>query len=406
MIASRLDSKLNQTTRAIQTLLVGEISELRGDAQLLQLLEDTVATNVDTFFAAIRYNIPVSHVEPPTAALEYARRLAQREVSANALVRAYRLGHRAALDVVLAEIRAAGLDPKLGLDVYEQMEAVSFEYIDRISQLVVETYQDERERWVENRNSLRALRVREILSGADVDVDAMTTAIRYPLRRIHLSAIVWCPDSGNLMALGQMERFVEDLAGSIGAQNDSLFIAVDQVTGWAWIPVPPDSISTAVARIRRFAQAAADGLYLAVGDPLPGVAGFRRSHDQAQDARAVAIAPGATVRRVTAASDPELAMAALLVGNLTAARIWVGEVLGPLASTTDSDRRLRETLRVFLRTGSSYKAAAEQLHLHVNSVKYRVRRALERRGRTIAGDRLDVEVALLLCGWYGTAVLG
>jgi DNA-binding PucR family transcriptional regulator len=49
-----------------------------------------------------------------------------------------------------------------------------------------------------------------------------------------------------------------------------------------------------------------------------------------------------------------------------------------------------------LRTGSSYKAAAEELHLHSDSVKYRVHRAVERRGRPITDDRLDVEVALLL----------
>ena len=48
---------------------------------------------------------------------------------------------------------------------------------------------------------------------------------------------------------------------------------------------------------------------------------------------------------------------------------------------------------------------ADQLHLHVNSVKYRVQRALERRGRVIGDDRLDVEVALLLCHWFDTAVL-
>lgn len=60
---------------------------------------------------------------------------------------------------------------------------------------------------------------------------------------------------------------------------------------------------------------------------------------------------------------------------------------------------------MFLRTGSSYKAAAEELHLHSNSVKYRVNRAVERRGRPITDDRLDVEVALLLCHWFGAAVL-
>jgi hypothetical protein len=38
--------------------------------------------------------------------------------------------------------------------------------------------------------------------------------------------------------------------------------------------------------------------------------------------------------------------------------------------------------------------------------KYRIRRAVERRGRPITDDRLDVEVALLLCHWFGGAVLG
>jgi DNA-binding PucR family transcriptional regulator len=67
--------------------------------------------------------------------------------------------------------------------------------------------------------------------------------------------------------------------------------------------------------------------------------------------------------------------------------------------------RIRETLGVFLRTGGSFKAAAEELHLHSNSVKYRVQRAIDRRGRPISDGRLDIELALLLCHWYGSAVL-
>ena len=38
--------------------------------------------------------------------------------------------------------------------------------------------------------------------------------------------------------------------------------------------------------------------------------------------------------------------------------------------------------------------------VHFNTVKYRVGRAVERRGRPIDADRLDVELALLLCQWY------
>jgi DNA-binding PucR family transcriptional regulator len=138
---------------------------------------------------------------------------------------------------------------------------------------------------------------------------------------------------------------------------------------------------------------------------LPGVEGFRRSHQQAQDARVVAIGSGSNAHRAIAFDDPGLSTAALLGGIVDAARVWVAEVLGPLACRTENDERLRETLRVFLRSGSSFKAAAEELHLHFNSVKYRVQRAIERRGRPIGDDRLDIEVALLLCHWYGTAVL-
>ena len=138
---------------------------------------------------------------------------------------------------------------------------------------------------------------------------------------------------------------------------------------------------------------------------MPGVEGFRRSHQQAQGARAVAIASGSNANRFTAAGDAGLAVAALMGSDLGAAQAWVADVLGLLASCTENDERLRETLGVFLRAGSSFKAAAEELHLHANSVKYRVHRAVERRGRPITDGRLDVEVALLLCHWYGEAVL-
>jgi DNA-binding PucR family transcriptional regulator len=45
------------------------------------------------------------------------------------------------------------------------------------------------------------------------------------------------------------------------------------------------------------------------------------------------------------------------------------------------------------------------LHLHFNSVKYRIQRAIQRRGRPIGDDRLDVELALLVCQRFGAAVL-
>ena len=406
MIVGRLDDKLPEITRFAQEVLVRELSEVGGDGELLELLHDAVEGNFNTFIPAIRHDIPIDLVEPPTAALEHARRLAQRGVDADSLVRGYRLGHQAVVKMVLDEIRIARLDTQLGLDVFEQITSTSFRYVDKISHEVLNAYQNERDRWLANRNRVRALRVRELLDWSEIDIDEMTNVIRYPLRRTHLSLIVWCGESENGNELVIMERFVAELAKALGSDERPLFTAADRVTGWAWVPLPEDAAADAARRLREFANARADAPWIAAGDPLPGVDGFRRSHEQALAARAVVMASGSQPPAVTAVSDPGLVVAAQFCADLEHARAWVGDVLGPLASATDSDERMRETVREFLHSGSSFKTTADVLHLHVNSVKYRVQRALERRGKPITDDRLDVEVALLLCRWFDTAVLG
>jgi len=149
-IVSRLDQRMPEVTGSIQQMLVTEIADLRGDAQLLQLLRDSVDGNVATVFSAIRHAIPIEKVELPTAALEHARRLAQRGVTVNALVRAYRLGHKTMLDAVLDEIRESDLEPPLSLAVFRQISEITFGYIDWITQQVIGTYQSERDLWMEN----------------------------------------------------------------------------------------------------------------------------------------------------------------------------------------------------------------------------------------------------------------
>ena len=407
LIIDRIGERAPDVIGSIQRYLAAEVVELRGDPALLELLRASVAGNVETVFDALRYHISIERVEPPTAALEYARRVAQHGIPVNALVRAYRLGQQQVLAHVLEEIRRAGLEPEAGLNTYEAISIVAFRYIDWISQQVTDAYETERERWVENRNSVRALRVRELLDSAagSVDIDAAIAAIRYPLRRTHLAMILWTSaDDAPGRELLRLERFVRDLADSMTLRDGALFVAADQVSGWGWLPLGTAATADPVEHIRRFAADSVDAPHLAMGTAQSGLEGFRRSHRQAQKARRVAVA-GAQNRRVTAAGDPGVAAAALLTEDLAETREWVCETLGPLASDTDNDARLRETMRVFFGEGSSYKGAAERLNLHHNSVKYRVDRAVERRGRRIGDDRIDVEIALLVCHHLGSAVL-
>jgi hypothetical protein len=61
----------------IQHRLEEQIPEIRQDALTIELLGASVQSNVETLLHALRYHIVVQRVEAPTAALEYARRLAQ-----------------------------------------------------------------------------------------------------------------------------------------------------------------------------------------------------------------------------------------------------------------------------------------------------------------------------------------
>jgi DNA-binding PucR family transcriptional regulator len=86
-------------------------------------------------------------------------------------------------------------------------------------------------------------------------------------------------------------------------------------------------------------------------------------------------------------------------------RLGPPERLGPLADDDDQHARLRDTLRVFLQENGSYKATAERLILHKNSVQYRVRKAEKAHGHPVGDNRLSVELALLASQWLGPTVL-
>jgi GGDEF-like domain/PucR C-terminal helix-turn-helix domain len=406
-VAGRLHDRMADVSSAVLHSLEDQIPELRGDTQIVGLLGTSVEANVDTMLYALSYDIAVERVQAPTAALEYARRLAQRGVPVNALVRAYRLGQRRMNDLIFAELRAVDIPEALRVGVLETITAALFEYIDWMSQQVVVVYENERERWLENQNSLRGLRVREVLdANKTTDVDGATTSIRYPLRWHHLGLVMWYPDVGRQGdELVRLQRFLRELGEVAGADGSPLFVAADQSCGWGWLPYRATSPGAVVVTVRRFAQTRPDSPSVAIGTMAGGVEGFRRSHREAQEARCVAIIGGRRGPTVVAATDPGLSVIARLGGDVVATRDWVTTVLGDLAEDTENDARLRETLRIYLGCGSSYKLAAEELNLHFNSVKYRVARALARRGREIGADRLDVELALLACHWYGAAVL-
>jgi hypothetical protein len=401
VIAARLDARLAEVTLDLRELLATSIPELDGDTGTVELLRASIEGNVAAIAQMLTRDIPVQRLVVPAAAMEYARRLAERGVSVNALARAYRVGHDRLLSWALQEIGTVTADHELAVLVTRRLVGATFGYVDRIGEQVVLAYEQERERWLTMRSTVRAVRIQELVEGRHGDVDAAETALGYPLRGRHLGLVVWTDDH----QLSEIERFVLAVAERPGFRARPLVSSSDRSTAWAWLSVRAQAEpAAAVGAVREVLVAGSHPVRVACGQVGGGVAGFRATHRQALAAQAVALVAGAQGDPLTTHAD--VGSVALLCADLEATRAWVGGVLGPLAADDEQVARLRETLLVFLTAGSSYTAAAEQLLLHKNSVRYRVARAEQLRGRPIRDDRFDVELALRACRWLGRAVLG
>jgi len=251
------------------------------------------------------------------------------------------------------------------------------------------------------RSAILIQHVRTLLRDRDVDEDEAQRMLgTYALRGHHVGAILWCSDStapSNVFTA--LHRCARALGRAVDAVAPPLFIPNDETTAWLWIPVrTQDAIDR--ARLETARQA---NVFVAAGDPLRGLAGFRRTHQQARLACAVASAAKPPVSGLT--TFAEVAPITACTFDLDCTRAWIDETLGPLATDDERGSMLRETARVFLGNGGSFSTTARDLNLHRNTVQYRITKAEELRGRPFTEGRLDVEVALLACHYLRGAVL-
>jgi DNA-binding PucR family transcriptional regulator len=401
-----LTSRTAEMSADIYRLIVEEIPQLRGDKPVLTLLEASVGENVATMLHVLQLSIDLDKVHAPAAAEEYARRLAQRGVPIAALLRAYRIGATRFQDWCLQELGRrtdnAAIISAAGL----RIAGITASYIDKVSEEVVSAYEAEKENWLRNLSVARASRVRALLRNEPVDVDSSEAILDYRLRQQHLGLVAWITGAAaGGDALRRLEQVTMQMAADAHCDGRPIFVPQDEASAWAWLPLGTRrdttvrSIGTGSAR----PTGGRTPIHLAFGAPARGVRGFRRTHGQALSVQGLALAAGPSAQRVT--HFGEVAPLAMMAGSMGLLRDWVIDTLGALADDDDHSAGLRETVRVFLQENGSYKATAERLTLHKNTVQYRVRKAEENLGRPLGDDRLDVELALRACQWLGVAVL-
>ncbi len=400
-VAAAVSRRAAAVSEDVYEVILREIPELCDDKPVLALLASSVHSNVGTCLQIMQHQIDLSAVQAPTAALEYARRRAQRGTPLTALLRAYRLGHGCFSDWLLKELAQQADDAQMITATTLSMSKIVAGYVDQTSEEIVAAYTRERENWLRNRSAARAARIRDLLSGERINVSATEATLGYRLRQYHVGLVCWAGDAtAGVANITRLEHAISQVAGKAACSGEPVFLPRDESSAWAWLPLGiRDTFDAAEA-----STSGVDGdIHFAFGDPAKGTTGFRLTHRQAIAAQAVALAARTPSPRAVAFN--QVAPVAMMLGSAELLRAWVLSTLAGLAADDDHHARLRDTLLVFLQSGGSYKTTAERLMLHKNTVQYRVRKAEESLGRTVGENRHDVELALRASHWLGSSVL-
>jgi len=404
-VAQQMNARRDGFIAGLVLTTRSEIQPLDHDKRMVDLLCASITENVIAAIHFLEYGgteaEAEAEAEAPSAALSYARALAQRDVSLSALIRAYRLGHGRFVDEAMAllEMQAA---PKQALPAARELVRRAATWIDRICDQVGAAYERERDWWISSRSGLRQHWVNEVLAGAAVDIAKAELALDYALDRSHVAAVMWPHDRVAMRDVTEVfDRVRSYIGGAMAAQGPSLMVPTDEREARVWWPV--DQIDSAGLH----AALAGRGLEvrLAIGEVGYGIGGFRRSLREAEQAKVVALAGGSDLGPVVCFEH--VAPVALLAANVTDLRLFVQRTLGNLACADERNASLRETLREFLARNRSYAGTAEAMYLHRNTIQYRVTKAAEACSASFEDPDhvVHIQLALLACRWMGPLVL-
>ncbi|MBY8888335.1 helix-turn-helix domain-containing protein [Streptomyces sp. PTM05] len=195
-------------------------------------------------------------------------------------------------------------------------------------------------------------------------------------------------------ALAEALGTVVDLPFAVGGDGEGTAVAVLATT-----PGATEALAAELAPVWRRLQALvpATALRAGVSEAVPSAAALPGALREAR--YALTAASAGQGRATVGFGDAMLTLRDLIAGVPAAVRdAFRHRLLGPLDA---HDRRtggtLLDTLEVFLAQGGSWVRTAEQLHVHVNTVHYRIQRIEHLTGKDLSRleDRIDLRTALL-----------
>jgi hypothetical protein len=398
--AIELDEQAVELSRMVVPSIGARMPDIVGSAEAAEVRRASNEAAIRDFAEVLRSGADpadAATLSPATRAL--VRDGAKRGIPESTLLRSFRLAHAATLrhfQSIMAKHAADAKELSLAIDLGS---AWTFAYVDAVVCLAEDLYTSEREHWLRSAAASEVETINTILSEHPIDIDVASRRLRYELRRVHVAAIAWIEthEEGR-DSLALLEAAVGDIAAAIGNQRP-LIQPLGILSIAAWISTSVAVPSTLLDELR-FDSATAPGVRIAIGEPAPGIAGFRTSHIEALEAHRIARLAGHREGSITRYHD--IALCALATANIEHAHRFVQRELGRLAAQDDTTRRLAATMRTYLDENGSRGRTAKRLHVHENTVAYRLRQAEELLGRSAEKRTIELRVALALADLVNT----
>ncbi len=392
--AAELTERATEIAAAVNDYTSERLPDLLVNEQALEVNRASTEASIRDFADVLAAGAdPALTPQLPSPTLAYALDGAQHGIPLTTLMRSYRLAHAATAGHFTAILETHASNAEEFSVAAELGSAWMFAYVDAALCQVEEVYSAERDRWLRSAAASQAETIATILAGEPIDIDVATRRLRHDIRRVHVAAIAWLEsheEGRNTQAV--LEAAIRDIASSIGNQKP-LVHPLGILSAAAWISSHSEVPSKVLDELR-FRTANAPGVRIAIGEPARGITGFRESHLEAIEAQRIARLAGRPVGSVTRYDS--VALRAIATKDVDQTRVFVRRELGRLGAMDDTTRRLAATLRAYLDENCSRGRTAKRLHLHENTVAYRIRQAEELLGRSLDRHTLELRVALTL----------
>ncbi|MHA3700706.1 PucR family transcriptional regulator [Jatrophihabitans sp. YIM 134969] len=380
LLADGVGAQMSALTRTIARRLREEVPEYyeRDDPVLGAAETDAIAASLrDVLDGLVEGRIPPDRASD--SILREARLAAQADIDLHALLRTSRVGQAAMWDSFLQVSNDLIPDAGRRLAALRRASQYHFAWNDRVAESIIDTYEKERNLfYFQGRDRKRRAILRDLLAGIPVD----EAALGYPLQGRHLGIVVW----GDAP-----ETVIKQLSAGPGRRTLTVAGTGDTTLGWVSWPGSPSSAQDAVASL-----SLPPDTFIACGEPANDADGMRLSHRQAWQAYRVA-----RIRTQPITRYRRVALEALVLRDIPAARDFVKRELGPLSDSSERSVILRDTLRAYFASGQNAASTASVIGVHERTVAYRLRSVESLLSVSVATARDDLSVALRLFDLLG-----